>query len=430
MDKRVIEISHLTKEYALGVIGHGTLYQDLQSWWAKLRGAEDPNSIVGSRKIVHGEEFLALEDISFDVNEGDIVGVIGKNGAGKSTLLKILSRITYPTSGRVKIRGRVASLLEVGTGFHGELTGRENVYLNGAILGMSKSEIAKKFDEIVAFSEVGRFIDTPVKRYSSGMMVRLAFSVAAQLEPEILIIDEVLAVGDLAFRKKCLGRMREISSSSGRTIVFVSHDMSAIQNICNKGVLLEQGRLIYSGSSGDAVKEYLRQNEVLRVEGLEWNNSTSQPFSEVVLIKKFQIIERATGEVARGTLFSSKQYSICIQGIIIKPDSRLIILVAFYSDSQEILFTTDAHDLGKNDFGSILPGMFKLTVDLPQELLASRSYEIELLCALHHTGWIFPPNNEARLSFDYFRESSLNPYESTERLGSLLPILDWKMSNV
>jgi len=430
MTKKVIEISHLTKEYALGVIGHGTLYQDMQSWLAKLRGHEDPNSIVGFKKISHGKEFLALNDVSFDVNEGDIVGVIGKNGAGKSTLLKILSRITYPTSGSVKIRGRVASLLEVGTGFHGELTGRENVFINGAILGMSKAEITKKFDEIVAFSEVEQFIDTPVKRYSSGMMVRLAFSVAAQLEPEILIIDEVLAVGDLGFRKKCLGRMREISSSSGRTVVFVSHDMSAIQNICNKGVLLEKGRLIYSGSSGDAVKEYLRQNEVIRIEGLEWTNGTNQPFSDVVHISKFQIIERESGDIAQGTLYSGKQYSICIQGELVKPDSRLIILVAFYSDSQEILFTTDAHDLGKNDFGMNAPGKFNLTVNLPQELLASRSYEIELLAALHHTGWIFPPNNEARLSFDYFRESSLNPYESTERLGSLLPILDWEMKNV
>lgn len=256
----VIKIENLWKQYRLGVIGHGTLTHDLQSWWAKARGKEDPNEKFGRlpnghQNQLNGNRFYALQDINLEVKEGDVLGIIGKNGAGKSTLLKILSRVTAPTKGNIKIKGRIASLLEVGTGFHQELTGRENVFLNGAILGMTKQEVKKKFDEIVNFSGIESFIDTPVKRYSSGMYVRLAFAVAAHLEPEILIIDEVLAVGDAAFQKQCLGKMKDISNE-GRAILFVSHNMAAISSLCTRGVLLGNGGVIEDGQVSDVVLSY------------------------------------------------------------------------------------------------------------------------------------------------------------------------------
>ena len=256
----VIHAHNISKHYRLGVINHGTLYRDLQSWWAKIRGNPDPNATVGgawshSQSRVEGDLFRALEGISFDISRGEIIGVIGGNGAGKSTLLKVLSRITAPTSGWIGLSGRVASLLEVGTGFHPELTGRENIYLNGAILGMSSREISRKFDEIVEFAEISQFIDTPVKRYSSGMYVRLAFSVAAHLESEILLVDEVLAVGDIAFQKKCLGKMEDIGSS-GRTILFVSHNMAAIENLCTKALVLKDGRVDFHGNVKEGIEHY------------------------------------------------------------------------------------------------------------------------------------------------------------------------------
>lgn len=260
MDDVVIKVEHLSKQYRLGVIGHGTLSQDLQSWWARFRGKEDPNAKIdllsSHRTQLSDERFWALKDVSFEVRKGEILGIIGRNGAGKSTLLKILSRVTAPTSGSVKIKGRVASLLEVGTGFHPELTGRENVFLNGAILGMTKREIESKFDEIVRFAEIEQFIDTPVKRYSSGMYVRLAFAVAAHLEPEILIIDEVLAVGDASFQKKCLGKMGEVAGE-GRTVLFVSHNMSFISSLCDNGILLNRGKIEKKGPILEVTRAYL-----------------------------------------------------------------------------------------------------------------------------------------------------------------------------
>ena len=431
----VIEVNSLSKEYHLGQIGHGTLYRDLQSWWAKLRGIEDPNSKIMGNKPVGATNskapgyFLALDDISFKVMQGEVLGVIGRNGAGKSTLLKILSRITAPTKGEIKIRGRVASLLEVGTGFHGELTGRENVYLNGAILGMTKLEIKDKFDEIVAFSELEQFIDTPVKRYSSGMTVRLAFAVAAHLEPEILIVDEVLAVGDLNFRRKCLGKMREISSTVGRTVIFVSHDMASIQNICTSGMLLDYGKVVFFGGAKEAVKEYLRINEKAKSSSLEWVAPESGlPFSEAIRIQRFYIKDVTKEQVAIGKLFNTKRYSIVIESDLIQSDSRLIFLVAFYSEGQELLFVTDIHDTGEHDFGEVMPGKIELSVMMPTTLLANGTYEIELLCALHHTGWVLPPNNNSRIRFEYFKDRDENPYANESRLGMLAPILAWKIN--
>jgi lipopolysaccharide transport system ATP-binding protein len=261
MSDAVIKVENISKEYNLGTISHGTLYRDLQSWSARLLGKEDPNSKIASAgcRIQNGT-FKALDNVSFEVKQGEVLGIIGRNGAGKSTLLKILSKVTAPNSGLIKIKGRVASLLEVGTGFHPELTGRENIFLNGAILGMSKKEIHRKFDEIVDFAEIEDFIDTPVKRYSSGMYVRLAFAVAANLEPEILIIDEVLAVGDAQFQKKCLGKMEQVSAKQGRTILFVTHNMAMITSLCTSAILLDSGALCDSGRTSDVVLSYYNQN--------------------------------------------------------------------------------------------------------------------------------------------------------------------------
>jgi len=275
MTKTVISVESVSKRYQLGVINHGTLRRDLQSWWARKRGLPDPNQEIGKAGVKAGTIFNALEDVSFEVQAGETVGFIGRNGAGKSTLLKILSRVAAPNSGRVRIRGRVSSLLEVGTGFHAELTGRENVYLNGAILGMTKAEIDRKFDEIVNFAEIDDFIDTPVKRYSSGMYVRLAFAVAAHLEPEILIVDEVLAVGDHEFQRKCLGKMRDVRSE-GRTVLFVSHNMTAINNLCARSIFLEKGKIMADGPSSDITRTYLRSVSVAG--GSSWHlDAESKP---------------------------------------------------------------------------------------------------------------------------------------------------------
>lgn len=253
----VISVEHLSKSYRLGQINTGTFSYDLQLWWARMRGKPNPFWRIGDTDHGNraGETLWALKDVSFRVEQGEVLGIIGRNGAGKSTLLKILSRVTAPTSGRIRVKGRIASLLEVGTGFHPELTGRENIYLNGAILGMKRDEITRKFDEIVDFAEIEKFIDTPVKRYSSGMYVRLAFAVAAHLEPEVLVIDEVLAVGDVAFQRKCLGKMNEVAGE-GRTVLFVSHNMAAIQSLCHSCLWIDQGVIRDSGISSEIVQEY------------------------------------------------------------------------------------------------------------------------------------------------------------------------------
>lgn len=268
MSNTVIKIENLSKQYRLGQIGTGTLSHDLNRWWHKMRGKEDPYLKIGEENVREkkgkSSYVWALRNINFEVKKGESLGIIGKNGAGKSTLLKILSRVTGPSSGNFKVKGRIASLLEVGTGFHPELTGRENIYMNGAILGMTKHEITNKFDEIVNFSGIERYIDTPAKRYSSGMYVRLAFAVAANLDSEILIADEVLAVGDLEFQKKCLGKMKDVAGE-GRTVLFVSHNMSSVQKLCTTGIFLENGQVNYSGNIETVISKYLESGNASQV---------------------------------------------------------------------------------------------------------------------------------------------------------------------
>jgi len=304
MNDTVIQVGNVSKRYRLGVIGTGTLSHDLNRWWAKVRGRPDPTlkvgqAAAGSRQLpVDGlpstgatasDYMWALKDLSFEVRRGEVLGIIGRNGAGKSTLLKILSRVTAPTSGEVRVRGRIASLLEVGTGFHPELTGRENILLNGAILGMKKVETARKFDEIVAFSGVEKYIDTPVKRYSSGMYVRLAFAVAAHLEPEILLVDEVLAVGDTAFQKKCLGKMGAMGQE-GRTVLVVSHNMPSIVNLCPRAILLNDGRVVADGQAAEVVQQYLA-TAVSAGGEVVWPDPAQAPGNEIVRLHAVRILQ-------------------------------------------------------------------------------------------------------------------------------------------
>ena len=268
-----IRLSGVKKMYKLGQIGGGTLQGDLQSWWARVRGKEDPNTKIGTDQRLVGQTFMALNGVDLTVYKGEALGIIGGNGAGKSTMLKLLSRVTAPTEGEIDIYGRIASMLEVGTGFNGEMTGRENVYLNGAILGMTKAEIDAKMEQIIEFSEVREFIDTPVKRYSSGMYVKLAFSVAAHLDSEIMIMDEVLAVGDMAFQKKCLDRMRDAAKQEGRTVLYVSHNMNTIRQLCDRCVVLDKGRVVFEGGVEEAIGVYIHA---------EQNTMVSMDFSEFI----------------------------------------------------------------------------------------------------------------------------------------------------
>ena len=290
MNKPAIQVENLSKAYQIGKIGTGTISRDIERFWiTKVLGKEDPFLKIGETndRSIKGESDIvwSLQDINFEINEGDAVGIIGKNGAGKSTLLKLLSRVTSPTTGEIRVKGRIASLLEVGTGFHPELSGRENIYLNGAILGMRKKEITRKLDEIIDFSGVERYIDTPVKRYSSGMYVRLAFAVAAHLESEILIVDEVLAVGDAEFQKKCLGKMGDISKGEGRTVLFVSHNMAAVKSLCNTGIVLDNGLVSFTGDIDNCITHYIQGGK----KAFSFSDVQSTQGSKIITFEKVTI---------------------------------------------------------------------------------------------------------------------------------------------
>lgn len=314
MSDIAIKVEDLGKLYRLGEVGTGTISHDLNRWVAKLRGKEDPFSKIGElndRTAKGDSDYVwALKDVNFEVKKGEVLGIIGRNGAGKSTLLKLLSKVTQPSTGRIKVNGRIASLLEVGTGFHPEMTGRENIFLNGAIMGMTKREIKAKFDEIVDFAGVERYIDTPVKRYSSGMYVRLAFAVAAHLEPEILIVDEVLAVGDAEFQKKCLGKMKDVSVNDGRTVLFVSHNMAAVKQLCTTGIVMKNGGVIFDGLALPAVDFYQTSHDTdsyFEHEGAIEN----APGNENIRLLKFEV-EPTIGEVisiSSGINFKLKFYN-------------------------------------------------------------------------------------------------------------------------
>jgi lipopolysaccharide transport system ATP-binding protein len=375
------------------------------------------------------DSIWALKDVSFEVKAGEVVGIIGRNGAGKSTLLKILSRITRPTEGTIDINGRVGSLLEVGTGFHAELSGRENIYLNGAILGMGKREIDRKFDEIVAFSEVEKFIDTPVKRYSSGMYMRLAFAVAAHLDPEILIVDEVLAVGDVQFQKKCLGKMSEVAHG-GRTVLFVSHNMNAIEQLCGSAILLEQGKLTdYSNDVRHVITRYLSSgvNDESRVEWLntggEYENPYFKPLRLFVSDKDGNVINHA---VSRGD-----EVWIQIEGEIQKMDSTLSVGYAIYGESGVQLFLSMHTDGSEAEWAKLHEGKCLLRSKLPLHLLNEGAHRIECIVDLHNVRWVLLPGDHNPLvQMDVQGGLSESPYWTRARMGVMAPILEWVAANV
>jgi lipopolysaccharide transport system ATP-binding protein len=327
MQDIAIKVQDLSKQYRLGNIGTGSISHDLNRWWYSIRGKDDPYIKIGdeNERTQKGksEYVWALKNLDFQVERGEVLGIIGRNGAGKSTLLKILSRTTAPTKGEIKIKGRVASLLEVGTGFHPELSGRENIYLNGAILGMSKSEIKSKFDEIVDFSGVERYIDTPVKRYSSGMYVRLAFAVAAHLEPDILIVDEVLAVGDAEFQKKCLGKMKEVSVKGGRTILFVSHNLLAVQNLCSKGIMMKNGVIAIENKISDVIQYYNNEINVSKSlnlgERIDRSGTGELKVSSVELRREDNVTTQtfASGENVKIILFCKNNKNIPLRNVVL-----------------------------------------------------------------------------------------------------------------
>lgn len=382
----VIRIEDLWKEYRLGVIGHGTLTHDLQSWWARLRGQEDPNTVIsslldGQEEQIDGNHFWALRGIDIEIQQGDILGIIGKNGAGKSTLLKILSRVTAPTKGNIKVKGRIASLLEVGTGFHPELTGRENIFMNGAILGMSRMEIGSKIDEIIDFSGIESFVDTPVKRYSSGMRVRLGFAVAAHLDPEILIIDEVLSVGDAEFQKKCLGKMENVAKQ-GRTVIFVSHNMNAISNLCQKCLFLLNGKIVYQGKPEEVIDRYLSLGRK--------EDSTFVEFTEIKE-KDFQILSAGIkvdgARPDNGIIQVDQSFSIHMQLKLLKQLSGGYATFTIRNQKDEVIFFSDNRD-NKDSKKIELPGHFDVEVTVPLPLLVPGKYFVSIALAKQGLGAI------------------------------------------
>lgn len=369
-DNRVLQFNNISKLYSLRQIGSGTLSRDLTRWWkmAVLK-QEDPFLQIGEQNR-HGEKGVsdfvwALKDISFSVDEGDVVGIIGRNGSGKSTLLKILSRITTPTTGSINVKGRIASLLEVGTGFHPDLTGRDNVYMNGSILGMSRAEINSKFDEIVEFSGIERYIDTPVKRYSSGMKVRLGFAVAAFLEPEILIVDEVLAVGDAEFQKRAIGKMKSISGESGRTVLFVSHNMNSVLQLCNRGIILDEGTLVFDGTSQDAVKNYIGSLKAQTLfEGIDGNENILYATAASV---------SSDGDEG-GVFFNSSPIRISLDVTVVDRIPSLVIGFNLVSQYDYPIARSDYNDV--NQISTLEPGRYRFHFEIPSYMLAPGSYKI------------------------------------------------------
>jgi len=423
MTEPILEISNLSKQYRLGYVGTGSLGHDINRWWqTSILGKEDPYLKIGeenNRTIVGNSEYVwALRDINLQVQQGEVLGIIGANGAGKSTLLKILSRVTGPTTGSIVSRGRIASLLEVGTGFHGELTGRENIYLNGAILGMTKKEISLKLDEIVAFSGCERYIDTPVKRYSSGMYVRLAFAVAAHLEPEILIVDEVLAVGDAEFQKKAIGKMKDVSSGEGRTVLFVSHNMTTIKSICSRGLYLKNGKIEVNGSVQDALNAYLLLEGAVKTKA-DWTVGRLPGDEDAQLIKA-RLIDKNTQDII------SVEINQCfgiefIYKVLINRNTK-IPNMHLYSSKGECVFASAEKD-------SILlkeAGVYKTIIWIPENLLNVDTYFVELTVT---TMSPFKVHLSVKDALVFETQESLqnrNNLYNQKMDGVVRPILNWE----
>ena len=367
MSDIIIKAENISKQYRLGVVGTGTISHDLNRWWHRIRGKEDPYLKIGdiNDRTTKGESnyVWALKDINFEVKRGEVLGIIGKNGAGKSTLLKILSRVTAPTMGEIKFGGRVASLLEVGTGFNGEMTGRENIYLNGAILGMTKTEITSKLDEIIAFSGCERYIDTPVKRYSSGMTVRLAFAVAAFLEPEILIIDEVLAVGDAEFQKKAIGKMQDISKGEGRTVLFVSHNMAAVKSLCTRAILLQNGLITKEGGVEEIITHYLN----LESERLVYNET------DLYKLKEISILNSEKKKVSN--ISNGEDFYIDVTLTIKQNKPDIGFCVAIYNELHELITAINSYHI-TSEIEKLAIGNYNFTIKINKYILNTGIYTL------------------------------------------------------
>lgn len=433
MSDVVIEFSGITKHYQLGEIGTGTLSRDLNRWWARIRGREDPYKTIQDKPITNlrtaeekqiPNQITALDDVSFQVKHGEVLGIIGRNGAGKSTLLKILSRVTAPSSGSIKVRGRIASLLEVGTGFHPELTGRDNIYLNGAILGMTKSDINREFDQIVEFSGCSKYIETPVKRYSSGMYVRLAFSVAAHLRTDILIVDEVLAVGDMEFQKKCLNRMGEVAKQ-GRSVIVVSHNMASINNLCTRAILIDKGKVAGNGSVEDIIPRYLNS-------GVIKTGVFKPKITEVLATQNVGLLEVSIRQEGSNTPTSeidiSKNIIITITYECLKEGHALLTAI-WLKDSMGVFVlcsgnAPDFNSLEDSWYGKAHPkGVYHSSCVIPANFLNYGKYYITPILGT-------PPSTvevllEDALSFIVHDTGSSRATSYTHRIGVVQPALPW-----
>jgi lipopolysaccharide transport system ATP-binding protein len=429
----VIKVENISKQYRLGDVGTGALAHDVNKWWYKVRGKENPYLKIGEAndRATKGESdyVWALKDINFEVKQGEVLGIIGRNGAGKSTLLKILSKTTTPTTGSIKIKGRIASLLEVGTGFHPELSGRENIFLNGAILGMTKQEIKSKFDEIVDFAGVERYIDTPVKRYSSGMYVRLAFGVAAHLEPEILIVDEVLAVGDAEFQKKAMGKMKDVSEKGGRTVLFVSHNMNAINRICNSGLLMSNGKLEFSGSIKEVIKKYTYSDININTTK-EWDNFSNPNKKDLEFLSAK--INYADDAISSKSYFDITKnlrltiiYNVFSEGLIFTHGIKLF--------DEEGVNVFDSHDVTSNIRNEVREkGIYTTVLELPGNLLREGNYSISIALFKRNPVEVYLFEEEV-LRFtltDELRGDSARGDYYMEFPGIIRPLLEWRTQKI
>ncbi|MEQ6122361.1 ABC transporter ATP-binding protein [Reichenbachiella sp. MALMAid0571] len=420
MPKTVIKIENLSKLYRIGEIGTGTISHDLNRWWTtKIRGKEDPFAKVGqvndrTSKAEKGEHVWALKDINLEVKQGDILGIIGKNGAGKSTLLKLLSRVTSPTTGSIKVKGRMASLLEVGTGFHPEMTGRENIYMNGTIMGMRRWEIDKKLDEIVDFAGVAKYLDTPTKRYSSGMTVRLGFAIAAFLEPEILIVDEVLAVGDVEFQKKAIGKMQDVSKGEGRTVLFVSHNMASIKSLCLKGILLENGALKFYGLTDEILKLYMGGNND------SFNYRDLNYINKGFLIKDLGI--RNTNRDFNDKIVRDEVILIEFNYVNESPDENIYWNLKIKDEEGRYLITTTS----KHRKNYTMSGKGKALMKIPADFFNEGEFSIDLMVLSHSKkGYVIYVNERDVLMVRIFPEKRPMGSWMGKEPGSIRHKFEW-----
>ena len=421
-----IEFNHVSKQYRLGLVSTKTLSHDIRRFWlTQILHREDPYLKIGEvndRASKGSSEYVwALRDIDFRVEQGDVVGIIGKNGAGKSTLLKLLSRVTGPTTGTIRAHGRIGSLLEVGTGFHGEMTGRENIYMNGAILGMSRAEIQSKLDEIIDFSGCERYIDTPVKRYSSGMTVRLGFAVAAFLEPEILVVDEVLAVGDAEFQKKAIGKMKDVSQGQGRTVLFVSHNMESVRKLCNHGVLLKNGMIDTMGNIGDVIDRY--QKLCVAPATPIWENNGSKKFDGIELHR--MTLEFVNGELVDVTSpIVDEDIFVRLEFSVKEVRKDLTIGVMLFDERGKNIYRLLNTDVDSNFNDKLHAGKNVIRVKLPTEYLFSGRYDAIFDASYHNSSWICCPYHETDCVVSFHKNN--NNFSTMHRMEAVIaPCEGW-----